>query len=173
MKLSVFVGTSLDGFIARKNGEYDFLPVDGGEPHGYDEFIASVDTILIGRNTFEVVLKLPNWPYGDKRVVVLSHRPLDLSGIKWRVEQMSGEPEQIVRQVRATRAEHVYVDGGITVQEFLRAGLIHHVTITRVPVLIGEGIPLFGRVARDIQLRHVGTRQYKSGLVTSEYEIVS
>jgi dihydrofolate reductase len=86
---------------------------------------------------------------------------------------MSGEPEQIVRQVRATRAEHVYVDGGITVQEFLRAGLIHHVTITRVPVLIGEGIPLFGRVARDIQLRHVGTRQYKSGLVTSEYEIVS
>lgn len=172
MKLSVFVGTSLDGFIARKNGAYDFLPVDGGEPHGYDEFIASVDTILIGRNTFEVVLKLPSWPYGGKRVVVLSHRPLDLSGIKGRVEQMSGEGEQIVRQLKTTGAEHVYVDGGITVQEFLRAGLIHHVIITRVPVLIGEGIPLFGRVARDIQLRHIGTRQYKSGLVTSEYEVL-
>jgi dihydrofolate reductase len=172
MKLSVFVGTSLDGFMARKNGEYDFLPTDGGEPHGYDEFIASVDTILIGRNTFEVVLMLPSWPYGGKRVVVLSHRRLDLAGVAGRVEQMSGEPEQIVRQLEATGTQHVYVDGGITVQEFLRAGLIHHVTITRVPVLIGEGIPLFGRVARDILLRHIGTRQFKTGLVTSEYEVL-
>jgi dihydrofolate reductase len=173
MKLSVFVGTSLDGFIARKNGDYDFLPVDGGEPHGYDEFIASVDTVVMGRNTLEVVLKLPSWPYRDKRVVVLSHRPLDLSAIAGRVEQMSGDPEQIVDKLAATGAQHVYVDGGVTVQEFLRAGQIHRVTITRVPVLIGEGIPLFGSVARDIKLRHVGTRQYKSGLVTSDYEVLS
>jgi dihydrofolate reductase len=173
MKLSVFVGTSLDGFIARRNGDYDFLPADGGEPHGYDEFIASVDTILIGRKTFEVVLKLPNWPYGDKRVVVLSHRALDFSGITGRVEQMSGDPAQIAQKLAATGAEHVYVDGGITVQEFLRAGHIHHLTVTRVPVLIGEGIPLFGSVPRDIKLRHIGTRQYSTGLVTSEYEVVS
>ena len=171
MKMSVFVGTSLDGFIARKNGEYDFLPAGGGEPHGYGEFIASVDTILIGRNTFEVVLKLPSWPYGGKRVVVLSHRPIDLGG-KAEVEQMSGNPEQIAHRLETTGAGHVYVDGGITVQEFLRAGLIHHVTITRVPVLIGEGISLFGSVGKDVQLRHINTRQYKSGLVTSEYEVV-
>jgi dihydrofolate reductase len=120
-----------------------------------------------------VVLKLPSWPYADKRVVVLSHRPLDLSGIAGRVEQMSGDPEQIVRELAATGAQHVYVDGGVTVQEFLRARQIHRVTITRVPVLIGEGIPLFGSVARDIKLRHVGTRQYKSGLVTSDYEVLS
>jgi dihydrofolate reductase len=172
MKLSVFVGTSLDGFIARRNGDYDFLPADGGEPHGYDEFMASVDTILIGRNTFEVVLKLPSWPYAGKRVVVLSHRPLDLSKAAGRAEQLSGEPSQIAAQLAASGAKHVYVDGGITVQEFLRAGLIHHMTITRVPVLIGDGIPLFGALPRDIQLRHLGTRQYKSGLVTSEYEVI-
>jgi dihydrofolate reductase len=83
MKLSVFIGVSLDGFIACRNGDYDFLPTDGGEPHGYDEFIATVDTILLGRNTFDVVLKLPSWPYGDKRVVVLSNRPLDFSGIRF------------------------------------------------------------------------------------------
>ena len=71
MKLSVFVGTSLDGFIARRNGEYDFLPADGGEPHGYDEFMSSVDTIVIGRNTLEVVAKLPTWPYYGKRIVAL------------------------------------------------------------------------------------------------------
>jgi dihydrofolate reductase len=172
MKLSVFVGTSLDGFIARLNGQYDFLPPGGGEPHGYAEFIASVDTILIGRNTFEVVLKLPSWPYGDKRVVVLSHRPLQLSKITGRVEQMSGEPAEIAQRLAASGAEQVYVDGGITVQEFLRAGQIHDLTITRVPVVIGEGIPLFGRVAKDIKLRHVGTRQYNSGMVTSEYEVI-
>jgi dihydrofolate reductase len=172
MKLSVFVGTSLDGFIARRNGQYDFLPPGGGEPHGYDEFIASVDTILIGRNTFEVVLKLPSWPYGDKRVVVLSHRPLEPSEITGRVEQMSGEPAQVAQKLSASGAKRVYVDGGMTVQEFLRAGQIHDLTITRVPVLIGEGIPLFGRVPKDIKLRHIGTRQYKSGMVTSEYEVI-
>jgi dihydrofolate reductase len=172
MKLSVFVGTSLDGFIARRNGDYDFLPANGGEPHGYDEFIASVDTILIGRKTFEVVLKLPSWPYSDKRVVVLSHRPLDFSGITGRVEQMSGEPVQIAQKLAATGAKRVYVDGGITVQDFLRAGQIHDLTITRVPVLIGEGIPLFGSVPQDIKLRHIGTRQYKSGLVKSDYELI-
>ena len=172
MIASVFVGTSVDGFIARLNGQYDFLPTGGGEPHGYAEFIASVDTILIGRNTFEVVLKLPSWPYGDKRVVVLSHRPLQLSKITGRVEQMSGEPAEIAQRLAASGAEQVYVDGGITVQEFLRAGQVHDLTITRVPVVIGEGIPLFGRVAKDIKLRHVGTRQYNSGMVTSEYEVI-
>lgn len=172
MKLSVFVGTSLDGFIARRNGDYDFLPAGGGEPHGYEEFIASVDTILIGRNTFEVVLKLPSWPYGDKRVVVLSHRPLDVPRAKGRVEQMSGEPADIVARLKATGAQHVYVDGGVTIQEFLRAGQIQHLTITRVPVLIGDGIPLFGSVPRDMKLRHVGTREYRSGLVTSEYQVI-
>src|ERR1700730_4611690 len=172
MKLSVFVGTSLDGFIARRNGDYDFLPANGGEPHGYDEFIASVDTILIGRKTFEVVLKLPSWPYSDKRVVVLSHRPLDFSGITGRVEQMSGEPVQIAQKLAANGAKRVYVDGGITVQDFLRAGQIHDLTMTRVPVLIGDGIPLFGSVPQDIKLRHIGTRQYKSGLVKSEYEVM-
>jgi len=172
MKLSVFVGTSLDGFIARQNGQYDFLPAGGGEPHGYDEFIASVDTILIGHNTFDVVLKLPKWPYSDKRVVVLSRRPLDLSRITGRVEQMSGDAAQIAQELAATGAKQIYVDGGIVVQEFLRAGLLHHITITRVRVLIGDGIPLFGSVPRDIKLRHIGTRQYKSGLVTTEYEVM-
>ncbi len=79
MTVSVFVGTSVDGFIARPNGDLDFLPPGGGEPHGYNEFIATVDAIVIGRKTFETVLAMEDWPYGDKRVVVLSSRPVDLS----------------------------------------------------------------------------------------------
>src|SRR5438046_4863869 len=93
VKASVFIGTSLDGFIARPNGELDFLPPGGGEPHGYDEFMATVDAIVIGRKTFETVLAFDSWPYGDKRVVVLSRRPLDLSVVRGGgVEQMGGPP---------------------------------------------------------------------------------
>ena len=173
MMVSVFVGTSLDGFIARRNGEFDFLPAGGGEPHGYDEFIATVDVIVMGRGTFEIVLKMSPWPYGEKRVVVLSSRRLDLTEVRGGVvEQMAGAPAEIVAKLAAQGSKHVYVDGGITVQGFLRAGLVQRLTITRVPVLIGDGIPLFGSLARDVQLRHLGTRQYASGLVTSEYEVV-
>jgi dihydrofolate reductase len=173
MKASVFIGTSLDGFIARKNGDFDFLPSGGGEPHGYNEFIATVDTILIGRKTFETVLPMKPWPYGNKRVVVLSSRPQDFSKVVGGlVEQMSGAPAEIVSKLAATGARHIYVDGGITIQNFLRAGLIQHVAITRVPVLIGDGIPLFGALPHDIHLRHIATQQYPSGLVKSEYEVV-
>ena len=173
VKTSVFVGVSLDGFIARPNGEFDFLPADGGEPHGYAEFIATVDVIVMGRNTFETVLSLPEWPYGSKRVVVLSSRTLDLSAVRGRpVEQMAGTPAEIVAKLAAQGARHLYVDGGITVQNFLKAGLIQRITITRVPVLIGSGIPLFGPLQKDIRLHHIATQTYASGLVKSEYQVL-
>ncbi len=172
MKVSVFIGTSLDGFIARPDGTFDFLPEGGGEPHGYNEFIASVDAIVIGRKTFETVLPMKPWPYGKKRVVVLSSRPIDFSAVVGGVvEQMSGDPAEIISKLAATGANHLYIDGGITIQRFLRAGLIQRIIITRVPVLIGEGIPLFGTVPRDIRLRHIATRHYPSGLVSSEYHV--
>jgi dihydrofolate reductase len=172
MTASVFVGASVDGFIARLDGSFDFLPEGGGEPHGYEEFMATVDALVIGRHTFETVRAFPTWPYGDKQVVVLSSRPLDLSAVKGGVvEQMGGEPPEIVSRLAASGAQHLYVDGGITVQRFLRAGLIQRLIITRVPVLIGQGIPLFGSLPHDIRLRHVRTQHYPSGLVQSEYEI--
>src|SRR5271154_5230127 len=173
MTVSVFIGASLDGFIARANGDLDFLPPGGGEPHGYNEFIASVDAIVIGRKTFETVLTMQPWPYGDKRVVALSSRPIDLSAVVGGVvEQMAGTPAEIVSRLAATGAHHLYIDGGITIQGFLRAGLIQRLIITRVPVLIGDGIPLFGALPRDIRLRHIATRHYPSGLVSSEYHVV-
>jgi dihydrofolate reductase len=172
MTVSVFIGTSVDGFIARPNGDLDFLPEGGGEPHGYNEFIASVDAIVIGRKTFEAVLAFPAWPYGDKRVVALGSRPVDLSPVVGGViEQMAGPPAEIVSQLAARGIHHLYVDGGITIQGFLRAGLIQRLIITRVPVLIGEGVSLFGTLPRDIRLRHIATRHYPSGLVQSEYHI--
>jgi dihydrofolate reductase len=173
MQTSVFIGTSVDGFIARRNGSFDFLPEGGGEPHGYTEFIATVDALVIGRHTFETVLAFDEWPYGDKRVVVLSSRRLDLSAVGGgRVEQMSGDPVEIAAKLDATGVRHSYIDGGITIQRFLRAGLIQRLVITRVPVLIGDGIPLFGALTHDVKLRHVATQTYASGLVKSEYEVL-
>ncbi|HXY26005.1 MAG TPA: dihydrofolate reductase family protein [Candidatus Acidoferrum sp.] len=172
MKVSVFVGASVDGFIARPNGDLDFLPPGGGEPHGYDEFMASVDALVIGRKTFETVLAFPEWPYGKKRVVVLSSRPLSFSGVRGGVvEQMAGAPSEIVAKLAASGVRHAYVDGGITIQKFLSAGLIQRLIITRVPVLIGDGIPLFGALPQDIRLRHVSTQHYPSGLVKTEYAV--
>jgi dihydrofolate reductase len=174
MTASVFIGTSVDGFIARPNDDLDFLPEGGGEPHGYNEFMASVDAIVLGRKTFEKVLTFGAWPYGDKRVVVLSSRPLDLSKtIGGVVEQMAGPPAEIVSRLAARGVNNLYIDGGITIQRFLRAGAIQRLIITRVPVLIGDGVPLFGTLPHDIRLRHIATRHYPSGLVQSEYEVAS
>jgi len=168
VKASVFVGTSLDGFIARVNGDLDFLPPVGGEPHVYTEFMPTIDAVVIGRKTFETVLTFDQWPY-DKPVFVLSTRPLPPLRSDARAERLSGHPADIVAQLAARGIGHIYVDGGITIQRFLDAGLIQRLIITRVPVLIGSGIPLFGPVTRDIAVTHVATRQYASGLVQSEY----
>ena len=171
MKTSVFVGTSLDGFIARKNDALDFLPPGGGEPHGYHEFMATVDALVIGRKTYEVVLAFEEWPYGGKSVFVLGTRELAPAPPGAVVERLSGEPSEIVARLEARGIAHAYVDGGVTVQRFLRAGCIDRLIVTRVPVLIGEGIPLFGALAKDVPLRHVATRSFASGLVQSEYRL--
>ena len=171
MKASVFVGTSLDGFLARRNGELDFLDAGGNEPHGYEEFIATVDALVIGRNTYEIVLGFGTWPYGAKPVFALSTRPLAPAPAEAVLERMSGDPAAIVATLAARGFQHLYIDGGITIQRFLEAGLITSLTISRVPVLIGAGIPLFGPLGRDITLKHVATRHYAGGLVQSEYSV--
>ena len=164
---------SVDGFLARPDDALDFLHTGEQEPHGFKEFLASVDVVVIGRRTFDVVLKLGHLAlYGKKPVVVLSSRPLDFSSVKGCVvEQMAGEPAEIVKQLKSHGFEHSYIDGGLTIQRFFAAGLIDRMVITRVPVLIGAGIPLFGPLPRDISLRHVATRSYNGGLVQSDYEI--
>jgi dihydrofolate reductase len=165
---------SVDGFLARPDHALDFLDTGDQEPHGFEEFYASVDVVVIGRKTFEVVLTFGQWSYGKKPVVVLANGPLDFSSIKGGVvEQMSGEPAEIAAQLKARNFQHAYIDGGITIQRFLAAGCIDRLVITRVPVLIGAGVPLFGPVPRDIRLRHVATRCYSGGLVQSEYEVAA
>ena len=170
-RASVFVGTSVDGYIARLNHDLDFLP-EGGEEHGFEAFIKSVDAVVIGRNTYEKVLTFDPWPYGSKPVIVLSTRPIQRPAAREAVvEHMSGSPHEILRQLSPRGWTHLYIDGGVTITRFLDAGLIQRLIITRLPVLIGTGIPLFGALRRDIKLQHVATRHYQSGLVQTEYRV--
>ena len=174
MRATVFIATSLDGYIAREDGALDWLPADGGEPHGYDEFIASVDALVIGRKTLETVLSFDAWPYGTKPVVVLSTTLAEVTVPAGAAcEVMAGTPQEIVTRLAHRGLNHLYIDGGVTIQGFLEAGLIQRMIITRIPVLLGSGIPLFGAVPHDIRLEHVATRSYPSGMVQSEYVVVS
>ncbi len=176
MRASVFIATSLDGFIARENDDLDWLPdpstAPDGEDYGYKKFMESVDVIIMGRGTYEKVLTFGGWHY-DKPVVILTSRPLDIPPkISDRVEVMTGGPGEILNLLAERGNKHAYVDGGITIQRFLEAGLIDRLILTRIPILIGKGKPLFGPTSRDIQLSHIETRAYKSGLVQSEYETI-
>lgn len=171
MKASVFIATSLDGYIARENGAIDWLPTGGNEDYGYREFANSVDTIVMGRHTFETVLGFGSWPY-DRPVIVLTSRPLVIpEHLADRADVMTGPPPAVVEQLEQRGARHLYVDGGNTITRFLDARLITDLTITRVPVLLGAGIPLFGRFGGDVNLRHVDTRAFANGLVQSRYAV--
>ncbi len=189
-KCSVYMGSSLDGFIARSDGSIDWLDFDSPdergnddsgadesvpEDYGFAEFMESVDLLLMGRHTFEVLLTFDEWVYGDTPVMVLSSTlgpeavPARFEG---KVSITSGEPEEILEDLAEKGVQHVYVDGGITVQEFIAAGLIDEITIGIIPILIGDGIPLFGPLEGDVGLQHIATRSFPSGLVQVKYRTV-
>jgi len=176
MRASVFCATSLDGFIARPDGGLDWLTGEGGaeivDDHGYEAFMASVDVVVIGRATYETVLTFDKWAYApDMAVRVLSTRPLTLrDDLPTSVETMSGPPADILAALERQGFQHAYIDGGKTIQGFLEAGLIDRMTVTRIPRLLGSGIPLFGRLSHDLHFRHVATHTYAGGLVQSVYE---
>ena len=172
MKATVFIATSLDGFIARLDGALDWLPAGGGEDHGYNEFMATVDGIVIGRKTFDTVLRFDAWPYGTKSVIVLTTKPSQLKAPAGAVcDFMSGTPQEIVDRLAERGLKHLYVDGGETITRFLEARLIQRFILTRIPVLLGSGIPLFGYLSHDIPFEHIATRTYPSGMVQSEYNV--
>ena len=174
MKASVYIATSLDGFIARPDGDINWLgePSEDGEDYGYQEFIDTVDFLVMGRNTYDKVLSFGQWPY-SKPVVVLTNRPLTIADdLAKSVETMSGSPADIVDELSKRGVEHLYIDGGKTIQNFLDANLIQRIIITKIPILLGEGIPLFGPLHKNFRLKHVGTQTFANGYVQSEYEVV-
>ncbi len=180
VKVSVYIATSLDGFIARPDGSLDWLPgaesdevgAGEGEDYGWGAFWDSVDCLVLGRKTFEKVLEFGVWPYDGKRVIVLSRMLKKApSQVEDKIEIYAGDPKALLERLASEGYERLYVDGGQTIQTFLRRGLISDLTITTIPILIGEGVPLFGALSRDIPLEHIRTEAFASGFVQSTYEV--
>ena len=168
----VYIGTSLDGFIARTDGDISWLIKfgDANAIEAYNEFIATVDVIVIGRGTFETVLGFPSWPY-DKPVFVLSSTLRDVpDGLREKATISSLKPFELLRHLSDQGFRAAYVDGGKVIQSFLAADLIDSLIIAKVPVLIGSGLPLFGSLDNDIDFEHVRTSTYSNGLVRSYYQ---
>ena len=172
--LSVFIATSLDGYIARLNGKLDWLEINKDqskdEDFGYQNFISSVDCIVMGRNTFEKVVSFPEWPYANKRVIVLSRSLKQIPDQFCELAELySGKVELLTVELQNQGIRHVYVDGGLTIQSFIRQGLLTDMILTQLPILLGKGIPLFGNTDGDIKLKLDHVKSFDSGFVQSKY----
>ena len=186
MQCSVFIATSLDGFIARPDGSIDWLEaanqaVPPGEDCGYAAFMASVDLLVMGRETYQKVRTFPEWPYSGKPVWVASrrlptgHTKRSATGVgdslPAGVSITSQTPRAIVEAARREGHRRLYVDGGRLIQSFLAEGLITDLTITAAPVLLGVGRPLFGPQPTPGTLRLIGSRAFPFGFVQTTYRV--
>ena len=176
-KCSVFIATSLDGFIAREDGSIDWLMkantlVPPGEDGGYKAFISTVDGLIMGRHSFEKVLSFDPWPYGELPVVVMSSQPIIIPDhIEKCLSTSSETPAELVKRLTNEGFKHLYIDGGITIQNFIAGNLINELTITLVPVLLGSGRSLFGALTHDIELNQLATHTFGGGIVQVKYKI--
>jgi dihydrofolate reductase len=180
MLTSAFVATSLDGFIAKKDGSLEWLDdltetsgetSNETEDYGYDAFYSQITCLVKGRKTFEQVLTFPQWPFEGKRVIVLSHTLETLpETLTVKSEIFSGSLGALIAMLQSQGEGHLYVDGGQTIQTFISEGLLNDITITRVPVLLGEGRPLFKMSETEVYLNHLETKIYSNGFVQSRYE---
>ncbi|HYM95100.1 MAG TPA: dihydrofolate reductase family protein [Chitinophagaceae bacterium] len=172
MKTTVYIGTSLDGFIARKDGDIDWLTQFANDEaiHAYEEFISRIDAIVIGRGTFEKVLTFPSWPYEQKAFLLSSSIKQVPDNLREKITLLSMKPKELLNYLSSNRLSRIYVDGGKVIQEFLKEDLIDELIISKVPILIGSGIPLFDYLDTDLQFKHIQTQVSSNGLVRSYYE---
>ncbi len=177
MKVSVFIATSLDGYIAKPDGNIEWLMDKRyeleGEDFGYSELYDACDLLVMGRNSFDKVAGFEEWPYPDKRVVVLSRSlkslPQQIDG----VEFFGGSITEFMEMLTMQNSEHLYIDGGQVIQSFLEEGLVTEMTITTIPILLGGGLRLFGPLSQEKHLSLISAKGYENGFVQSKYEVLN
>lgn len=169
-KCSVFIATSLDGYIARTDGSIDWLDMVQmeGEDYGFHEFFDSVDALILGRKTYDTVLGFPDWPYAGKRCIILTHRP-DLS--RHGEEFYQGDATQLLDRLGEEGIQRAYVDGGNVIQQFLEDNLIDDLTLSIIPLVLGDGNRLFARGETEHPLTLESSRAWGSGLVQLRYRL--
>ncbi|MDQ2686203.1 MAG: dihydrofolate reductase family protein [Thermoproteota archaeon] len=178
VKVSVFIGTSVDGFIAREDGDIGWLDeankmAPPGEDFGFNGFLGSVDLIIMGRKTFEQVITFDRWSYKETRMIVLTSKniPIPKKLEKTVTTYDVPSPKQLINELSHQSVDHVYIDGGIVIQDFLSAGLVDEITVTIVPILIGKGKSFSGLLAKDLFLQHLKTTVYDFGFVQNKYKV--
>ncbi|RKF20323.1 dihydrofolate reductase [Alginatibacterium sediminis] len=184
MKCSVYIAASLDGFIAKTDGSVDWLHTTGkpeadlGEhaDMGFGDYMASIDCMIMGRKCMQSIaameLTAEQWPYGDTRIIVLSNTLTSApDSLKDKVEMYSGDLKDLITQLDKDGHKHAYVDGGNTIQAFINLQLIDEMTITQLPILIGEGIPLFAKTNQDIKLEHAQATAFANDFVQVKYSL--
>jgi dihydrofolate reductase len=173
MTNSIYIATSLDGFIATQTGGLDWLmdvPNPEKSDFGFAEFMDTIDALVMGRNTFEKVLAFGEWPY-TKPVFVLSTRMENVPEyLSDKAELIKGAPKEVVAQLAERGYKNLYIDGGKVIQSFLNEDLIDEMIITRVPILLGQGIPLFSEHEQSLKFKHVKTEVLNNYLVKSTYQ---
>ena len=166
----VYVAVSLDGFISRDDGGLDWLDAMQvpGEDYGYADFYATIDTVVLGRATYDKVLTFGEWPFTGRRVVVLTHRALDAKNGE---RTHTGALSALLRSLEEDGARRVYLDGGQGIRQGLIEDLVDELTLSTVPVMLGAGRPLFERGLPASNWALVATRGYASGLMQSRYRL--
>lgn len=183
MKCSAYIATSADGFIARADGRVDWLETagnpDAGEGEGYIDFttyMATVDCMIMGRKCMEMIssfdLSPDQWPYGTTKIIVLSNTlKTPPENLKDKVEMYSGDLVALLNRLETEGYQSAYIDGGTTIQAFINLGRLNEIVITQLPVLIGEGVPLFGKTLRDVKLTKAQAVVCPSNFIQIRYQI--
>jgi dihydrofolate reductase len=179
VKVSVFIGTSLDGYISRSDGGIDWLEkahkkVTSGEDFGFNSFLNSMDLLVMGRKTFEQVLTFEDWPYKNTKIIVMSSKQIEIPGhLRGKVTVTKESPTQLMERLSNETVKHVYVDGGTVIRGFLASSLVNEITVTIVPILIGDGKSFSGMLPVDISLQHLKTTVFESGFVQIQYGVIN
>jgi len=170
-KISIYIAASIDGYIARKDGNLDWLSYghSGDEDYGFKKFINSIDAVIMGRHTYEVVSGFDEWAYKGKRVIVLSG---SLTEVRKEAELFCGNLRDLLAKLHAEKIKHVWVDGGMTVSRFLEAGLVNEITLSIIAMVLGSGIPLFSTMSKEHECRLISSQSYPSGIVQLKYEVL-
>lgn len=168
-KLKLFIASSLDGYIARPDGSADWLFTDGD--YGYHEFYNSIGTVLMGRKTYDKVLEFGDYPYKDKRSIIFTRQDPSLQ-VTDKLEFVSGDIVKFTDSLRRSESDDVWLVGGSQIiRLFLEQDLIDEIILSIHPVILGNGIPLFDRIKKEVHMELINNVSFESGLVQLHYRI--
>ncbi|CDZ80245.1 5-amino-6-(5-phosphoribosylamino)uracil reductase [Candidatus Rubidus massiliensis] len=170
-KVSIYIAASIDGYIARPDGNIDWLLYghSGDEDYGYKSFISSIDVVIMGKNTYEVVNNFDTWGYTGKRVIILSSTLIE---VRPEAELYNGSLNELLERLYKEGAKHIWVDGGITASNFLEQGLVDELIISVIAKILGSGIPLFKLMSKETNCGLIASKSYPSGLVQLHYKVI-